>query len=129
MQIDAAPPTSKSVAARLRRPPDLGQTERAAAAHFAQMLRQEMAGLARTDRPVLLVVRMSADLAQASARLIPVGDAAGSMEAGETAIAWALLGVPEHPARRRSLALRLASVAASTWRHRRQIERLGLVAV
>jgi hypothetical protein len=129
MQIDAAVITTERLAPLHGRTSDLGQTERAAAAHFADMLRTEMACLAATDRPVLLVVNMSADLSQASARLMPVGDADAMMADGETAIAWSLLGVPAQPAKRRSLALRLASVAASTWRHRRQIERLGLVAV
>lgn len=129
MQTDAVVLTSPRLALPLGQSPDLGETERAAAAHFAHMLKQEMANLAATDRPVLLVVNMSADLNQASARLVPVGGADATMAAGETAIAWSLLGVPTQPAKRRSLAIRLASVAAATWRHRRQIERLGLVAV
>jgi hypothetical protein len=129
MQTDSILMTTARLAPLPAQASDLGQTERAAAAHFANLLRQDMAILAATDRPVLLVVNMSADLAQSSARLMPAGDADAMMAAGETAIAWSLLGVPAQPAKRRSLALRLASVAASTWRHRRQIERLGLVAV
>lgn len=129
MHINAALRTTAGFAPRRPQPLDLVQTERAATAHFAPMLRQGMINLAATDRPVLLVVNMSSDLAQASARLIPIGAADAMMADGETAIAWSLAGVPTQQAKRRSLALRLASVAASTWRHRRLVERLDLVAV
>lgn len=129
MQIDAGFLKSARLALLPGRSHDLGQTERAAAAHFAQLLRLEMSNLPATDRPVVLVMDMSADLAQASARLVPTGAADATMVAGETAIAWSLAGIPAQPEKRRSLAIRLASVAASTWRHRRQVERLGLVAV
>ncbi|MGK7871091.1 hypothetical protein [Falsiroseomonas sp. E2-1-a20] len=128
MHINAALRTTAGFAPRRAQPLDLVQTERAATAHFALMLRQGMADLAATDRPVLLVVNMSSDLVHASARLIPMG-AADAMVDGETAIAWSLPGVPTQQAKRRSLALRFAAVAASTWRHRRLVERLDLVAV
>ncbi|MGG5889797.1 hypothetical protein ACLF3G_21905 [Falsiroseomonas sp. HC035] len=129
MHISAAFRTTAGFAPRRAQPLDLVQTERAATAHFALMLRQAMGHLAATDRPVLLVVNMSSDLARSSARLIPVGVADAMMADGETAIAWSLPGVPTQQAKRRSLALRFASVAASTWRHRRLVERLDLVAV
>ena len=128
MHINAALRNTAGFAPRRARPLDLAQTERAAVAHFALLLGQELAQLAATDRPLLLVMNICPDLAQASARLLPVGAEDTTMADGETAIAWFLPGLPTQQAKRRSLALRFASVAASTWRHRRLVERLDLVA-
>jgi hypothetical protein len=108
---------------------DLSQTEREAAAHFAQLLRANLANMPETVCAMLLVVGLPTQLESASARLIPEADAAASMTSNETAIAAVLQGVPRPWAKRRALALRLASVAAATWRQRRQIERLGLIAI
>ena len=109
--------------------PNLSQTEREAAAHFAQLLRTDLASMPDMECSMVLVVDLSADLECASARLIPHEGAAASMASNETAIAAVLQGVPRPWAKRRALALRLASVAAATWRQRRQIERLGLIAI
>jgi hypothetical protein len=108
--------------------PTLSQIEREASDHFARQLCGTLAEMPGTDDAMLLVVRLPAELRRASARLIPETEAA-SMTSDEAPVAAVLQGVPRPWAKRQALALRLASVAAATWRQRRQIERLGLVAV
>jgi hypothetical protein len=49
----------------------ISQTERDAAAHFAQLLRDHLTNMPETNCVMLLVVSLSADLRGASARLIP----------------------------------------------------------
>lgn len=128
MPLDAASTEAISPSHAFPQMPNLGRTEREAAAHFARLLRMDLAEMPGMDCAMLLVVRLSAELDDASARLVPEAGAAAAMAPGETAIAWVLQGVPRPWAKRHALALRLASVAAATWRQRRQIERLGLVA-
>ena len=129
MPLDAAPAQTASQARFAPPVQNLGQTEREATAHFAQLLGANLAKLPEASCAMLLVVELTANLGSASARLIPQAGAAATMTSNEIAIAAVLQGVPRPGVKRRALALRLASVAAATWRQRRQIERLGLIAL
>ncbi len=112
------------------RPPGLNQAERDATTHFARLLCADLAGRPETEcgAMLLLLVGLPAELKNATARLVPAEDAAARMAPGEAAVAWVPQGVPRSPARRRALALRLASVGGAAWRQHRQIERLGFLA-
>jgi hypothetical protein len=107
--------------------PSLDQAERDASVHFTPLLRQQLANQPTTDHALILVVKMTADLKGTSVRLIRAGDAAEAVTSGETALAWVLQGVPQSAARRRALAVRLASAAAVAWRQHCQIQRLGFL--
>ncbi len=111
-------------------PPSLNQAERDATAHFARLLCAHLAERPETERGamLMLLVGLPAELKDATARLVPAADAAALMAPGETAVAWVPQGVPGCPAKRRALALRLASVGGVAWRKHRQIERLGFLA-
>jgi hypothetical protein len=91
------------------------------------LLRQHLAKQPTTDHALVLVVKITADLKDTSARLIDAGDAAESMTAGEMALAWVVQGIPHSEAKRRALAVRLASAAAVAWRQHCQIQRLGFL--
>ena len=122
---------SGSVPDRLRpasRMPGLNQAEREATAHFARLLRAELARAPGTEGGAMLLVGLPAELRDATARLVPAADAAASIAPGEVAVAWVLQGVPRCPGRRKVLALRLASAGGAAWRQRRHVERLGLLA-
>jgi hypothetical protein len=107
--------------------PSLDQAERDAAVHFTPLLRQQLANQTTTDHALILVVKMTADLEGTSVRLIDAGSAVDALTAGETALAWVVQGVPHSEARRRALAVRLASAAAVAWRQHCQIQRLGFL--
>ena len=123
---------SGSVPDRLRpasRMPGLNQAERETTAHFARLLRAELARPPGTEGgAMLLLVGLPAELRDATARLVPAADAAASIAPGEVAVAWVLQGVPRCPGRRKVLALRLASAGGAAWRQHRHVERLGLLA-
>ncbi|TDH62682.1 hypothetical protein E2C06_09755 [Dankookia rubra] len=107
--------------------PSLDQAERNAAVHFAPLLRQQLANQPTTDHALILMVKMTADLKDTAVRLIEAGAEAGALTAGETALAWVVQGVPPSEAKRRALAVRLASAAAVAWRQHCQIQRLGFL--
>ena len=115
-----------------RSPPlGLNQAERDATTHFARLLCADLAERPAADHgtPLLLLVGLPDNLEDASARLVPAGAAAARPLVGEVAVALVPLGVPGCPAKRKALALRLASAGAAAWRQHRQVERLGLLAV
>ena len=112
----------------VRHDPSLDQIERDAAGHFAPLLRADLASLPATPAAMILLVDLTLDLKQASARLIPAEAARAQLRAGETAWSWVVQGVPRSATQRGSLALRLASAAAIAWRQHCQIQRLGLLA-
>ena len=111
--------------------PGLNQAERDATGHFARLLCADLAGRPAADHgaPLLLLVGLPGNLEGASARLVPAEHAAARSASGEVAVALVPLGVPSCPAKRKALALRLASAGAAAWRQHRQVERLGLLAV
>lgn len=114
------------------RPPSLNQAERDATAHFARLLCADLAKPPGTERGamLLLLVGLPGELKDATARLVPAEDAAARMATGEVevAVAWVLQGVPRCPAKRKALALRLASAGGAAWRQHRHVERLGFLA-
>lgn len=107
--------------------PSLDQAERDASIHFAPLLREQLANQPTTHDAMILVVKMAADLKNTSARLIRFNEPAKSINPGEAALAWVVQGVPKSEARKRALALRLASAAAVAWRQHCQIQRLGFL--
>jgi hypothetical protein len=107
--------------------PSLDQTERDASVHFTPLLLQQLAHEPLVDQALILIVKMTADLNTTSVRLIRGSDAAETMSPGETALAWVVQGVPKSEAKRRALAVRLASAAAVAWRQHCQIQRLGFL--
>ncbi len=131
MPLGVAPAAKTGDRSRASRAaPSLNQAERDATAHFARLLCAHLAERPETERGamLLLLVGLPAELGDATARLVPAADAAALMAPGETAVAWVPQGVPGCPAKRRALALRLASVGGVAWRKHRQIERLGFLA-
>lgn len=127
MPLDALPIPGFS---RRRLPPavpSLDQAERDASVRFTPLLLQQLGNRSMTDHPLILIVRMTADLNTTSVRLIRGSDAAETMSPGETALAWVVQGVPNSEAKRRALAVRLASAAAVAWRQHCQIQRLGFL--
>ena len=127
MPLDALPNPGFRHSSLPALPQNLDQTERDAAVHFVGQLHTCLASLPQTRSTMLLLVRLSTDLKNASARLV-LEDERVSVTSGETSVAWVLQGVPQSAATRRTLAIRLASVAAVTWRQHCQIRRLGFLA-
>jgi hypothetical protein len=127
MPLDALPIPAFSSRPFSPAVPSLDQAERDASVHFASLLRQQLANQPATDDALILVVKMTTNLKDTSVRLLRSGDAARAMIPGETALAWVVQGIPQPEARRRALAVRLASAAAVSWRQHCQIQRLGFL--
>jgi hypothetical protein len=114
--------------ARPSQTPCLDLAERQAAAQFGPWLSSALAELPATGRPLVVLARLSASLAEARFRLAPQGGLEAIPLPGETALACLPSGLPDPAVERRALAVRLASAAAGAWRQRCQIQRLGLLA-
>jgi hypothetical protein len=114
--------------ARPSQAPCLDLAERQAAAHFGPRLKAALAEMPESDRPLVVLARLSSTLASTRFRLAARGELDAIPLPGEMAVACLPSGLPRSLAERRAVTVRLASAAAGAWRQRCQIQRLGLLA-
>lgn len=108
--------------------PCLDLAERQAAQQFGPQLRAALDAMPACGHPMVALMRLATDLADARFRLAPRGDTEAIPLPDEVVVGCLPTGLPMAPAERRTLAVRLASAAAGAWRLRCQIRRLGLIA-
>ncbi|MBV1797599.1 hypothetical protein [Siccirubricoccus sp. G192] len=114
--------------ARPSQVPCLDLAERQAAANFGPQLKAALAEMPESDRPLVVLARLSSTLAGTRFRLAAQGESEAIPLPGEMAVACLPSGLPRSTAERRAVTVRLASAAAGAWRQRCQIQRLGLLA-